>query len=172
MEERLHHAPHTKRQIKDALYHHLYSPILKQFSDRLEALVIRNALMLGSAHRAFSYKGISYTCSTDPMPRRMDRLNKALHPAMDAYLAELQVLNDQELPHVLGFINQVLNSSNELHDYLRLFPAAMHPPIADLIASCPCRTVGLSPLKVKALQTRNQATIDMVKHRLMINLLM
>lgn len=171
MEDKLQHDPRTKKQIKDSLYNFLYAHVNKDYEGRLEHIVVRNAVMLGSAHHSFSYKGVKYTSSTGAIPRKMDRLHKTLHPVMDAYLADLKALNDHEVPHVLGYINQVLNSSNELHDYLKLFPVAIHSPIEKMIATCPCRTVGLTQEGIKAMQSRNQDAIDLIKYRLMVNLI-
>ena len=171
MEERLSHDPRTKQTIKDTLYHHLYDPVLQQFNARLEQIVVRNAVMLGSAYHSFSYKGEKYSTGTGALPRRMDRLHKSLYPVMDEYLTDIKALNDHEVPHVLGYINQVLNNSNELHDYLKMLPASIHRPIEELIATYPCRTVGLSTESIQSLKERNQSAIDLVKYRLMVNLL-
>lgn len=172
MDDKLQHDPRTKQTIKDTLYHHLYGPVLQRFNDRLAQIVVRNAVMLGSAYHSFSYRGEKYTTGTGALPRRMDRLHKSLYPVMDEYLADLKALNDHEVPHVLGYLNQVLNSSNELHDYLKLLPASIHQPIEQLIATCPCRTASLSLESIQTLKERNQAAIDLVKYRLMINLLL
>ena len=172
MEEKLQHDPRTKQVIKDTLYQHLYNPVLKEFNTRLEHIVVRNAVMLGSAHHSFSYKGIKYTSTTGAMPRKMDRLHKTLHPVMDKYLDDLKAINDFEVPHVLGYINQVLNSTNELHDYLKMLPPSIHPPIEQMIATCPCRTAGMTQDGIQALKLRNKEAIDLIKHRLMVNLLL
>lgn len=172
MEERLQHDPRTKQQIKDSLYNFLYAPVLRDFGNRLEAIVIKNAVLIGSANHSFSYRGLYYTSIAGPLPRRMDRLAKALHPVMDSYLADLKQLNLHEVPMVLGYINKVLNSSNELHDYLKMFPSAIHSPIEGMIATCPCRTTGLSIEGMQAIQKQNQHTIDLIKTRLVINLIM
>lgn len=171
MAETLRHDPRTKQAIKDSLYSFIYGPVLQEFNGRIDAIILRNAVLTGSSHLSFSYKGERYTTSTGALPRRVVRLNKALHPVMDAFLDDVQKLNQYEVPHVLGYLNQVLNSSNDLHDYLKLLPASIHHPIEELIAACPCRTVGLSTESIQSLKERNQSAIDLVKYRLMVNLL-
>lgn len=169
--ETLQHDPRTKQQIKDALYAHLYAPIEKQFKQRLDQLIIKNAVLEGYSHKSFMYKNVLYTCDTQPLPRKMNRLCLALQPAMNEYLKDTKQLNEKELPYVLGFINQVLNSSNDLHDYLRLLPQSVHHPVKHLIDTCPCRGKKLSEETVELLTSKNQAYINMMKTRMVTNLL-
>lgn len=171
MSEVLQHDPRTKQQIKDLLYAFLYEPVQKQFKKRLITLVQRNTAITGVSHQSFTYRGNLYTIDTSPVPRKLTRLVPQLHPDMDAYLADLKQLNDKEVPYVMGFINQVLNASNDLHDYLRLLPASVHQPIQQLIDSCPCRTKHLSDEQVREMQAKNQQSIDLVKQRMVTNLL-
>jgi len=101
----------------------------------------------------------------------MNRLHPQLHPVMNEYLKETKQLNEKELPYVLGFITQVLNSSNELHDYLRLLPQSVHHPVQSLIDTCPCRAKKLSDETVDLLQQKNQIPIRLIKQRMVNNLL-
>ena len=90
---------------------------------------------------------------------------------MDEYLTDLEELNNKELPYVLGFINQVLNASCDLTDYMRVLPEAIHHPLAQMVATCPCRTTSLPEERVTHLMNKNQEPINMIKRRLVTNLL-
>jgi hypothetical protein len=90
---------------------------------------------------------------------------------MVEYLRELEELNTIELPYVIGFINQVLNSSNCLPDYLKVFPEAIHRPIQHLMDTCPCKACTLEQSSVDSLKDNNKDTIDLIKQRLVTNLL-
>lgn len=169
--ETLQHDPRIKQQIKDMLYAFLYEPVQRQFKTRLDTLINRNTLISVASHNSFTYKGCFYTNDLTPPPRKMNRLVPQLHADMDAYLTEVKLLNDKEVPYVLGFINQVLNASNDLHDYLRLLPSSVHQPIQKLIDSYPCRTKKLTDEQVQELQARNKQSIDLVKARMVMNLL-
>lgn len=171
MSETLQHDPRTKQQIKDALYEYLYAPIQKRFKDRLDQLIVKNAVLCGYSHKSFMYRNILYNCDTSPLPKKMNRLAPALQPDMNEYLRDLKELNEKELPYVLGYINQVLNSSNDLCDYLRLLPASVHSPVEALIATCPCRGKKLPEEAVQLLQKKNQAPIDLMKQRMVTNLI-
>lgn len=170
MDEPLLHDPRTKQQIKDAIYSYLYGPVLKQFALRMDAIVIKNAVLLGSGEMSFVYKGETYSTG-GLLPRKMSRLSKLLHPIMEEYLKDVKQLNSYELPYVLNFIGQVLNSSNDLQDYLLVLPSAVHQPVQQLIASCPCRAKKLTLDGIKLLQLKNEVPINLIKQRLVTNLL-
>ena len=172
MENQLQHDPRTKQQIKDALYAFLYTPIEKQFEKRLSELIVKNTLLCGYTHKSFMYKNTLYNIDTNALPRKMNRLHINLQGPMNDYLKDLKTLNETEVPYVLGYINQVLNSSNDLCDYLRLLPEAVHGPIQHLIATCSCKSKKLSEEVVSALQDKNTTSINMMKKRMVTNLLL
>jgi hypothetical protein len=171
MTEQLQHDPRTKQQIKEAIYAFLYAPIEKQFKHRLDGLIIRNAVFCGYSHKSFMFKNVLYNCDTNPLPRKMNRLDAQFHGEMADLLKEQKDINEKEMPFVLGYINQVLNSSNDLHDYLRLLPQAVHGPVEALIATCPCRGRKLPDEAVDILQKKNQNPIELMKQRMVTNLL-
>lgn len=167
----LQYDPRTKQMIKDTIYNHLYEPVHAQFKTRLDTLIIRNAILGGYSHKSFTYKGELYSCDTTPSPLRRNRLVPQLKDQMDAYLQELEELNQKELPYVLGFITQVLNASNSLEDYKRLLPPAIHRPIDAFIHSCPCQTKQLTDEKVAELAQQYVVPINMIKARMVTNLI-
>lgn len=169
----LRHDPRSKQQIKDCLYHFLYDPVERKLEKRIRAIILANQKARGSSQFGFIYRNNWYTLEPDkPAPRRKDRLVDALKDKMDEYLADVENLNKREIPYVLGFINQVLNSSDDMQDYLRVFPEPLHPPLHDIIKKCPCRTTKLSPETVEEMKERNREPIEMIKSRLVLNLLL
>ena len=171
MTEQLQHDPRIKQQIKEALYAFLYTPIEKQFEKRLSELIVKNTLLCGYSHKSFMYKNTLYNIDTNALPRKMNRLHINLQGPMNDYLKDLKTLNETEVPYVLGYINQVLNSSNDLCDYLRLLPEAVHGPIQHLIAPRPCKSQELPEEMVSVLQDKNTTSINMMKKRMVTNLL-
>lgn len=167
----LDHDPKTKSQIKDALFTFLYDPVRKQFKTRIETLIGRNTLIGGFAHKHFVYQGALYNAEPTTPPVRKNRLVPQLREPMDEYLRDLAELNNHELPYVLGFINQVLNASNALDDYLQVLPESTHQPVRQLAATCPCRIAVLSPEKIEQLKLKNEESINLIKRRLVTNLL-
>lgn len=169
--DKLEHDPRTKQQIKDALYSFLYEPVTRQLKNRLDTLIVRNTLMGGYMHKHFTYKGVTYNGDVSPLPIKRNRLVPQLKDEMEQYLQDMDQLNNHELPYVLGFINQVLNASCDLTDYLRVLPESIHQPLQQLVATCPYRTTTLSEKKVEQLVSKNVEPIELMKKRLVTNLL-
>ena len=170
-EEKLQHDPRTKQYIKDKLYSFIYDPVNRRLKNQLNSIIQKNCTILFASHNSFTYKGIYYSSDNTKPPRVLTSLSKQLYPLMDEYLKEQRQLNTIELPYVIGFITQVLNASDDLQDYLRIFPEAIHQPLEKIIASCPCRNKHLSEDAVLALQNKNKTPIKLMKQRLVINLL-
>lgn len=171
MEERLQHDPRTKVQIKETLYSFLYNPIERHLKAQLDAIIVKNALTQGNTNYAFTYKGALYSVEAHPLLRNVNKLSPLLRPMMDEYLKEVTELNSTELPYVLGFINKVLNSSNSLQDYLLILPESVHQPIQKLVNQCPCREHVISQDTVKKIKSTNKVPIDLIKQRMLSNLL-
>lgn len=169
--EPLQHDPRTKLQIKDALYAHIYDPVQRQFKSRLDTIIARNSIAGGYTHNHFVYKGVLYSAESTNPPLRRNRLLAALRDPMDEYLRDLAHLNTHELPYVLGFLNQVLNASNDMHDYLRVLPESLHSPLHALMATCPCRNSHLPDDRIQQMVEKNAGPIQLMKQRLVTNLL-
>lgn len=167
----LQHDPRTKSMIKDALYEYLYTPVQKTFQVRLATIIDRNCFINGYGHPSFTYKGEYYTSTSSPKPRRSNMLHASLYPAMDAYLADKHRLNTEEIPYVLGYINTVLNATNNLPDYLHLLPDSVHAPVYKLLTTCPCNTRDLSDDAIELLRQKNENAIHLMKQRLVMNLI-
>jgi hypothetical protein len=163
--------PKTKQQIKNALYDYIYGPVHRHFSKRIAELVRKNTVLGGHSHQHFVYKGVLYNAESSPPPIRRNRLVPQLRGEMEEFLADQIKLNQQELPFVLGFVNQVLNSSNSLSDYLKVLPESVHSPIQQLMSTCPCRMGILSPERAEQLRLKNEASANLIRQRLVTNLL-
>ena len=168
--EHLQHDPRTKKQIKDAIYAQLYTPAVTKLQARLQTIIMRNTLLAGNSHHSFVYKGEYYSCEKG-RPRGWNKLIPQLKPQMDEFLVDESALIDKELPLVMGYITKVLNASNDLGDYLQLFPESIHRPIQELAASCPCVQQHLTAEQVKQFKQENNHLSDLMKHRMVLNLI-
>lgn len=168
---RLSHHPKTKQQIGGLLCDYLYQPVQAAFRKQLKEIIARNCELQRTVHPSMTYRGETYVaqeCITAP-PKQVTPLHQDLTGEMDDYLKEIAHLNAHELPYVLGYINQVLGSSDDLQDYLRLLPEGVHGPIQQLIATCGCRTTHLSDHEVCGVTARHAACIALLKERLTRN---
>jgi hypothetical protein len=172
MSDSLQHDPRTKQVIKETLFEYLYTPVIKSFQARILDIANRNTALGNYSHCSFIYRDEIYNFEpSNPLPRRMNRLLPQLQPEMNAYLREVKELNEEEMVYVLGYINKVLNTSNDFHDYLRLLPEAVHQPIQGLINTCPCRTKKLSEESVQEFTEQNQKLMSLIGQRMVSNLL-
>lgn len=172
MTDELVYDPRTKQMIKDHLYDFLYAPVVKDFKTRLKTIITRNSILHGNDQEWVAYKGEYYGMDDhSKQTKPVNRLKVELRPLMDEYLKDLEYLNKTELPYVLGFINQVLNSSNSVQDYFRIFPESTHRPIKNLIEKCGCRTEHLEDGVVIKLKKSNEVPIELMKKRMVLNLL-
>lgn len=169
--DRIAHDPKTKQQIKDSIYGFLYAPVIREFKARIDTLIERNTILGGYSHRHFLYKGTVYSAENTTPPLKKNRLMPQLKDEMDKYLKDQEILNGHELPFVLGFLNQVLNASNDLGDYKRLLPESVHVPLDTLMATCPCQNASLSDEKVEAMKARNAEPLKLIRQRQALNLL-
>ncbi len=164
--------PLTKQQIKNGLMALLYEPIEDRLNRQVEELIVRNTLLGGYRHKSFVYRGKLYNADDEPPPIRQNKLLPQLRPELDKIAAEASKVCDEEMPYVLGFINQVLNSSNSLADYLQLFPEAVHEPIQKLIGSRPHYQGQLQPETIQSIKHKSARGIELMKQRLTLNLLL
>lgn len=173
MKLQLRHDPRTKQNIKDMLYSYMYDPVQHKFKERLSRIILKNSTALGSSHACFIYKNELYQLDENERPpRKVNRLLPELHSEMNEYLKDINRLNMHEIPYVMGFINQVLNSSEDLQDYMRVLPKVLHRPLQDAIESCPCCTSKLTPETVEEMCRRNYRSIELMKARLVRNLIL
>lgn len=170
--EQIQHDPKTKMQIKEAIFQYLYGPVQRQLEQRLDTIIISNALLGKFDHKSFTYKGVLYTCDSNRPPLKKNPLVPQLRQVMEDYLHDVRELNEKELPKVLGFINQVLNASNGLTDYLRILPESIHEPVKIMISQCPCHHKELSEEQVQQIQKKNLESIALLKQRMVANLLL
>jgi hypothetical protein len=172
MTEELKYDPKSKRIIKEAMFAFLYQPLEVSTHKRLKTLIIKNSLLYGNNQHCLSYRGKEYAIDADSKrPRAMNRLKAELRPLMDEYLEDLVEINTVERPYVLGFINQTLNASSSLQDYLKIFPESMHKPLKHFIDTCGSRVGKLEPETIADIRHKNLIPIELMKKRMVLNLL-
>ena len=164
--------PTFKQTIKDMLYGHLYNPVNEQFTERLKEIVRQHCQMMHATQPYFLYRGKLYTSDrTVKRTERVRHLARALEPQMSEYLADLKDLTDYEIPMVLGFFNNMLNSTSEVQDYLRILPEAVHTPLLEYLLDHPGTTTSLTDEQVAEIQAKNAVPIGLLKGRLFLTLL-
>jgi len=160
-----------KITLRNDIHFILYDPIYKQLTVQINALILKNTVSCGYSHLSFKFNNRLYECDKTKAPRKTNHLTLSLYPAMYAYLDIVTQLDKKELPIVMGYINQVLNISNDPDDYAYLLPETFISLIYNRIPRYPDKSDKLlSPLTI-TLRNKNQVALDMIKQRLVSNLL-
>lgn len=172
MSSALAYDPRTKKRIRDGLYTALYDPVIHQQEEALKTLIVKNSRLCKVTQTCFKYKGEVYTYEKGKLiPRPVNWLDSSLFTEMSAYLEEKRVLEEEELPYVIAFMNQVLNSSDSFKDYYKLFPESLHSVLRRLEESCPCRSDLLSATQIERIQRQNVRSVSLMKRRMLTNIL-
>lgn len=166
-----HHDPHTKSLIKEVLYKHLYDPVHLEYKQKMDRMIRKNCQIIGSSYESFNFRGVTYAVTNAALPRKANRLDPSLQEPFLLLLNEIKVLNEYEVPQVLGLINRILNSSNNLQDYLKLFPPSIHAPLKKIVLTCPCRLDELEAERVAKFHQEQAVPISLLKQRLVLNLI-
>jgi len=171
MSSQLTYDPRSKKLIRDTLYDFLYQPVNDSFQKRLDTIIEGNSLRMNNAQQHMLYQGELYSMSkAGVVERPTNRCHQDILPLMKDYVEDLDRLNQKEVPYVLGYITQVLNSSESLQDYLKLLPESVHNPLKKL--SCPYKHETLKPDRIEAIQEKNHQAIALIKQRMVENLLL
>ena len=160
-----------KYDIKTRLYRHLFDPVLIDFQKQIAAIGTKNSLLCGTSEKHFSYKGQSYLVNEVPVVRRFLRLHKSLYDSMDSFLETQKKFVDGEEIIISNFITRVLNSSKNPHDFLKIFPSAVHHVIQDLVETIPITLPSIPEEELQAVIQSSQKPIQLMKERMALNLL-
>lgn len=158
--------------VKDAIYDYLYDPVMTDFGNRLVGIVDENSALHGNEQRCFTYRGHLYT--RDPHwidSKPLNRLHPSLYDEMNRFLKDKDDLKTGEQPYVNGYLNQVLNISKTMEDCLELLPSGVHKPVYDFIDRWGTASVTLDAGIIERFLKRNQLPLQMLKQRLLLNLL-
>lgn len=166
--------PLMKTTIKDRLYALLYVPTDTKMFERLQTIIMKNAVMVKAVHASFMYKAVNYSCDVvSVLPRPRNQLDPRLEPQMQEYLADVADLA-KEKPLILAYLTHVLNTSDHPEDWLKLLVPVLHSPIQNFITEHglnPCRFKHMSDEDAAEFLEKNSAAVKLVKQRLVTNLL-
>ena len=172
-DNKLFHDPRCKYIIKEELLSFIYKPVREHYVNRLKKIIARNSDIHKTNNGCFWYRGEIYKAEENiVMPRKADQLHESLRPEMDQYISDLDHLQNYELPHVQNFLNQILNATSSFQDYYAIFPESMHQPLKNLVNTDPCHSHHLDSQQIHNLYKQNLHPIELLKQRMVRNLLL
>lgn len=172
MDTQLQYDPRTKQFMLTDLINYLYLPVQKQLEIREKALIVRNTLLGGYTDKSFIYKGKLYFVQGSLPPRKANRLIPQLVHEFNEYLQDRKAVLEQEIPYTKGYLTHVLNQSSSVQDYMQLLPDVMHPVLQRYSDMCPCKIGKLTPQQVDSIKAEHQHSIQLLKQRMVKNLLL
>jgi hypothetical protein len=163
--------PLLKQQIRNAVLQALYERPQQRLKEKLDKIIIRNAVSGGYSHASFNWLGIGYSCDQDtkwPMPP--NRLLPAHRPEFAEYLQNVAQLGN-ERPMIQAFLTLALNAAGTISDLTRLLPSSLHGLLSQIDTSTFTAGTPLPEEKVQALLTNNEEAIKLMRRRMAMNLL-
>lgn len=158
-----------RTQLRDAFLQWLYKPMLEQLQQQIVAIIKENAAIQWLPHYSFMYKGQLWAIQTQA-PRKSQKLHDSLIGRMEAYLQERREL-EQEQSQCLAGILRILNAIKDPRDCLRILPETLHQPLVPLLAEYPDAPSLLPEDSILQLREDNAPYINIMKQRLVLNLL-
>lgn len=167
--EQSQHSYNSKKQLNQALYRAIYGPIRQRMSEDVDKIIMDNTNLHKYPHRHFIYKGNIYHMDPFPLPMRKNPLDPSLYARMDAYLKELDELNQYEIPLIQNFITMVLNSTNHFCDYYKILPDIFHKTLDEFKKDCICSNHNLSNPQIENIKLVNKKVLDKIYRRSLLN---
>lgn len=163
----------AKHAIQTALMNYLYEPVRQRHRKQVEALIVKNCILTKTVVRAFRYKGDIYRSAQAPSgPLLAAKLHDDLAPELAQMIEEQQEIHAIEEPMVKGYITLVLNLSDQIDDFLLLFPQSVHRAILNLNL-----TSGFGPRVIPdeaaaaPVLEKHARCIQLIKERMVSNLI-
>lgn len=160
--------PKLKHDIKIALMAGLFTKETQRLQAQLEDICARQRRLTPSA-MCFSYKGLVTQLYSNGGILNRVILAPALRPSMDAWIKENKLLQEHEIAVVSGFITRLLNKVHNPIDCLRILPESLHPLIKGMVFDL--KAVSFTEEQVQEFIQTNQTYIDMIKQRMVMNLI-
>jgi len=162
--------PNLKYSIKSRIWAVLFTPVENALEKQLNAIATKNCHLQGLSHKSFLYKGERFNTDNTPPPLRSNYLAPSLKPEMEDYLNKVKEYLNHEEVTIMGYITMILNICRYPRDCLLLLPSGLHSSVEDLLVNCPGSD--LKEEEVHEVLSNNQKTIQMIKERMALNLLL
>lgn len=163
--------PRAKITIREAILTYLYAPTVLQRTRRLEELAIKNALVGGFSHKSFVYRGEVYNADTTHPPLRRIQLLPEFRPLIDEWLADKAEIEAHEEPMISGMLSRILTSCFDARDVVKILPDTFAQPVREHMMAL-VSDKRLSSDKIEALRAENEHPIQLMRERMVLNLLL
>lgn len=160
--------PTKKYNVRLMLEEFIYKPAETQLEKKLNAIM--NSHSIDDPHRsmAFMFKGQVYAPKDYRSPGKITLLSRRLYPNMEEWLKETNKLQEEKTK-ASNYLTCILNEAKNLADLQALLPECLHPGLG-IIGSANLSSL-LTPEHIEAVNHQHTDSIQMIKERLVLNLL-
>lgn len=167
-------APRAKTNLQTAMMQFIFDPFMKYWNRKVDKIIEKHVLLCSSTQYGFSYKGEDFTGSNKRLLHPpIQRLDRSLYSDMDALLREREVIILYEQPLVNSVLCALMNLSNNPWDYFLLLPKELHPAWEHYKTQLPTGYESeITDNIISAFQTKHEAAFDVVRIRMVTNLIL
>ncbi len=167
-------APRAKTNLQTAMMQFIFDPFMKYWNRKVDKIIEKHVLLCSSTQYGFSYKGEDFTGSNKRLLHPpIQRLDRSLYSDMDALLREREVIILYEQPLVNSVLCALMNLSNNPWDYFQILPKELHPAWEHFKTNMPTGYESeITDSSISAFQTKHEAAFDVVRIRMVTNLIL
>lgn len=167
-------APRAKTNLQTAMMSFIFDPFMKYWNRKVDKIIEKHVMLCSSTQYGFSYKGEDFTGSNKRLLHPpIQRLDRSLYSDMDALLREREVIILYEQPLVNSVLCALMNLSNNPWDYFQMLPKELHPAWTHFKANMPTGYESeITDNIISAFQTKHEAAFDVVRIRMVTNLIL
>jgi len=167
-------APRAKTNLQTAMMQFIFDPFMKYWNRRVDKIIEKHVLLCSSTQYGFSYKEEDFTGSNKRLLHPpIQRLDRSLYSDMDALLREREVIILYEQPLVNSVLCALMNLSNNPWDYFQILPKELHPAWEHFKTNMPTSYESeVTDSSISAFQTKHEAAFDVVRIRMVTNLIL
>jgi len=160
--------PTKKYNVRLMLEEFIYKPAETKLEKKLNAIM--NSHSIDDPHRsmAFMFKGQVYAPKDYRSPGKITLLSRRLYPNMEEWLKETNKLQEEKIK-ASNYLTCILNEAENLADLQALLPECLHPGLG--ITGSASHSSLLTPEHIEAVNHQHTDSIQMIKERLVLNLL-
>lgn len=160
--------PTKKYNVRLMLEEFIYKPAEAQLEKKLNALM--NSHSIDDPHRsmAFMFKGQVYAPKDYRSPGKITLLSRRLYPNMEEWLKESNKLQEEKTK-ASNYLTCILNEAKNLADLQALLPECLHSGLSRIGSTSDPSL--LTPEHIEAVNHQHTDSIQMIKERLVLNLL-
>lgn len=151
--------------------HGLYGKLDIERHVGLQSLITRNCVAIGGVDLCFKHRGHIYRYDANEVPSTMPELHPMLVAEVDAHLAKFHDIMEIEKPIVRGYLNAVLNASDNPIFYYEAVPVKLHEYLDRFHAAFCFVKEPPSPEKMEAFFKKHASPRNLMKQRLLIDYL-